>query len=436
MSQVVERAIKKSPLLGASEIEAHYSVSREILVKIEANEVSDATWRINRSLSIAVISNRRLGFSHTTDVSTESIGRIVEKAYRLSLSCRENPMWRSVPSPKPFPSVRGILDERIVSSGPEDVVRLAEEMLKEAKSDPRISVANGLVSLVHGEVHVANSAGVLGSDEGTFMSTDILALAKGDGEVGSFVFEWDASRSLNIDPAEIGRKAALKAVESLDAKPVGSFTGTLILDYDVVIDLLSTLAEALDGESVWRGSSPLRDKVGESVASDSLTLIDDGTLEASFSTSRFDYEGVPRRRTVLIENGVLKRFLHNSYTAGILNAESTGNASGFLSVAPSNLIVIPGDWSEDEMVREVKLGILVKRFSGHMGFQDGVVSGSVKQAFLVESGELKHPVKECMISGNLYDFLKRIRGLGDKTVRKGSFIVPKMMIENVHVIGK
>jgi len=435
MSEVVEKTVKKGLALGASEIEAHYFIARDVEVKIESNEISDASLRINRSLHIAVFLGKRLGFSRTTDVSAKGIENAVENAYRLASSSNENPLWKQLPSPKPFPSVKGTFDERIYSFEPDNAVKLAKEMLGEARKDSRVSVPGGLVSLAHSETHVANSLGVLGSDKGTGISMELMAVAKNNGEVGSFALAWEASRKLDLNPVEIGREAATKAVESLGAKKIESFRGTLILDYDVALDFVSALSEALNGEMVWRESSPLKDKVGQEVAVSFFSLVDDGTLDAGVSTSLFDYEGVPRMKTMLIDQGVLKGFLHNTYTAGILDVETTGNASGFLSVAPSNIIVSSGDWGSDEMVKSIKRGLIVKRFSGYIRPEDGVVSGSVKQAFLVENGEVKHPVKECMFSENLYVLLKNIVGMSRVVKKRGQFTVPQVMFENVSIVG-
>ncbi|MEM2112439.1 MAG: TldD/PmbA family protein, partial [Candidatus Bathyarchaeia archaeon] len=421
--------------LGASEVETHYSITRNVEVKIESNEISDASLRLNRSLHIAVVLGRKLGFSRTTDVSDKGVEDAVEKAYRLASSSNENPLWKQLPSPKPFPPVKGTFDDRISSFEPDGVVKLAKEMLSEARRDPRVSVPGGSASLTQGETHVANSRGILGSDKGTGITMELMTLAKDNGEVGSFAFTWEASRKLDLDPAEIGREAAVKAVESLHAKKIESFRGALLLDYDVSVDFVSALSEALNGDMVWRGSSPLKDKISQDVAVRSFSMVDDGTLEAGVSTSMFDYEGVPRMRTILIDKGVLKSFLHNTYTSGILGVETTGNTSGFLSVAPSNIVVSSGDWNIEEMTKNIKHGLMIKRFSGHIRPEDGVVSGSVKQAFLIENGEIKHPVKECMISGNLYKFFKGITGVGNVLKRRGSVITPRIMIENVSVIG-
>ncbi|MEM2608874.1 MAG: metallopeptidase TldD-related protein, partial [Thermoproteota archaeon] len=228
---------------------------------------------------------------------------------------------------------------------------------------------------------------------------------------------------------------AAKAIESLGSKKVESFNGSVVLDYDVAADFFSSFLEALNGDMVWRGRSPLKDRVGQKITVDSLSIIDDGTIEGGISTSLFDYEGVPRMRTILVERGVLKNFINNSYTAGILSTKTTGNASGFLSVAPSNILVSPGGWSDEGLFEDIKQGLLVKRFSGEIRPENGLVSGSVKQAFLIENGEIKHPVKECMISGNLYDFLKGITGVGNVLKKRGSVITPRVMIENVSIIG-
>ncbi|MDW8033764.1 MAG: metallopeptidase TldD-related protein, partial [Nitrososphaerota archaeon] len=337
--------------------------------------------------------------------------------------------------PRPFPKIGGTFDYRLSHLEAEEAVKLALEMLSEAKRDSRISVSGGILSSAIIETHVANSLGIMGSDKGTEIAMELVALAKEGGEVGSFAVAWDVSRKMDLDPVEIGREAATKAIESLGGSKIGSFNGTIILDYDVAAEFFSSFLESLNGDMVWRGKSPLKDKMGHQVTTDLLSIVDDGTIEGGISTSLFDYEGVPRMRTILIEKGVLKNFINNSYTAGILGTETTGNASGFLSVAPSNILVYPGGCSDEEIVKDIKRGLFVKRFSGDIRPENGIVSGSVKQAFLVENGEIKHPVKECMISGNLYAFLNGITRIGSVLKRRGQVITPRIVIENVSIIS-
>lgn len=435
MSEVVEKAVKNGISLGASEVEAHYSLARSIEVKVESNEISDISWRINRSLHIAVIVGKKLGFSRTTDISPSGVEEAVKNAYKLACSSNENIFWKRLPEPRPFPKVEGTFDDRISSLGVEEAVRITLEMLKEAKADSRVSVPGGLLNSTVGETYVANSLGIMGRDTGTEIAMELMALAKEGGEVGSFAIAWDMSRRMDLNPTEIGREAAAKAIESLRSKKVESFNGSIVLDYDVAAEFFSSFLEALNGDMVWRGKSPFKEKMGQQITVDSLSIIDDGTIEGGISTSLFDYEGVPRMRTILVEKGVLKNFINNSYTAGILGTETTGNASGFLSVAPSNILVSPGEWGNEDLFKDIKKGLLVKRFSGEIRPENGLVSGSVKQAFLIENGEIKHPVKECMISGNLYDFLKRVTRIGNVLKRRGSVITPRIVIENISVIG-
>ena len=115
--------------------------------------------------------------------------------------------------------------------------------------------------------------------------------------------------------------------------------------------------------------------------------------------------------------------------------EETGNAAGLLDVAPSNTVVKPGDYDVEEMVCETDVGLYVGRLSGHIRFEDGLISGTAKQAFLIKNGERRYPVTECMISGNLYDILKNITGLSREVEVKWSTIVPTVMVENVSIIG-
>jgi len=434
--ELVNKAVKLALSLGAEEAHCSMAASRGLRVELEADTISRAAWHVSRRLSITTVIGGRIGFASTRDLSPEAVKRAVEDSVKLARSVTRNPDWRGLPSPRPYPSIEGVFDARVAEADPVEIVGLAEKMLEAAKAyDKRVSIMGGIVETEVNRVAVANSNGIEGVDEGTLASAQLIAVAKEAGETGSFAFEDVVKRSLNMDVEEVGREAARKAVESLRAKQAPSFKGPVIMDFHVSAMIFSALASAYNGDMVRRGSSPLRDRLGDTVTVDEVTVVDDGLLPGGVNTSRFDAEGSPRQRTVVVEKGVLKTYIHNTFTARALGHEPTGNAVSLLSVAPSNTVVKPGDFNLEEMIEDVDRGLLVGRFSGRISFQDGVVSGTAKQSWLIENGELAYPVRECMVSGNLYEFLNSITALGKEARNVDSLVVPRIRVEGVAVIG-
>jgi len=437
MSEIVERAVKEALREGATEAHATLRQGKTCEVELEADSISRARWSSSRTLTIYAIVGKRIARSSTKDISEEGMKRVVKNVVKMARASTENPHWSGLPHLRPYPEVKDIYDKRVESLDVSEVVEMAKLALQEVKEyDVRVLVMQGGISTSSSEVHIANSNGVLASDKFTSLSIIVLTVAKEASEIGSFAYEYQVSRKLDIDVSEVSREAARKALESLGAKPVKSFKGSVILDFDVSSLVFMSLAQAYNGDNVWKGSSPLRDKLGRRIAVEDLTVDDNGIMPGGLGSSRFDGEGSPRQRTVVIERGVLKNFINNTYTANILGTEPTGNAATILSVSPTNVVVKRGNYELDEMIEGVGRGLLVRRFSGIIKFQDGIVSGVAKQAFLIENGKLVHPVKECMISGNLYEMINNIDAISKEIKVKGVNVVPMLRVKEVSIIGK
>ncbi|RLE87358.1 MAG: hypothetical protein DRJ96_06770 [Thermoprotei archaeon] len=435
---LVEEVVKHALKLGADEAHAVLTRSRDFTVEIEVDEISRVSFIVRERLSVAVIKERRIAAASISEVSREAALKCVERAYRMALALKPNEHWGGLPEPKPLPRVPGLYDPKVAELTAEEIVERGKLLLEAAHEvSDKVAVMNASVTCSTSEVEAASSAGLHAFERHTGFWAMAVTVAREAGQVGSFAYEADASRSLDVDVEAVAREAARKALESLHLKPVPSFKGTLVMDYDFAAMLLSSLAAAYSGYNVWRGSSPLASKLGEAIASERLTIIDDGTLPGGLRSSSFDGEGSPTMRKVVVERGVLRTYLNNTFTARLLGMEPTGNAADLISVAPSNTIVEPGDMSVEELVSGVKRGLLVSRFSGMIRFQDGVVSGTAKQAFYIEGGEKKYPVRECMVSCNLYELLKNISGLS-REVRRTPYgvITPVIRAEGVAFVAK
>ncbi|MCD6443772.1 TldD/PmbA family protein [Candidatus Bathyarchaeota archaeon] len=431
-----ELAVKYALRLGASEAHSVESEGEVIRVEVERDTISSVSYGRSSSLSLAVITGNRIGFSSMKNPTEESIKLLAERGYELAKALKPNPYWKGLPKPKPYPHVEGLYDRKISELGVEEAVELMKTAVSIVKDrDSRVSVVNGTLSVSSSNRTIANSEGIYCEERFTTMYCGLLTVAKEGGEVGSFAYEDHSSRRMDLDIENLAIKAAEKALASLRPKTLKSFKGTVIFDPDVSRMLFSALSAAYNGLNIWRGISPLKGRLGEKIATEQLTIVDDGVRPWGLASSKADGEGSPRRTTVVIEDGILKAFINNTFTARLLNMEETGNAAGLLDVAPSNTVVKPGDYDVEEMVCETDVGLYVGRLSGHIRFEDGLISGTAKQAFLIKNGERRYPVTECMISGNLYDILKNITGLSREVEVKWSTIVPTVMVENVSIIG-
>jgi len=198
----------------------------------------------------------------------------------------------------------------------------------------------------------------------------------------------------------------------------------------------------VNADNVQRGRSLWADMIGENVSNRNLTVSDDGLLPYGLGSSPFDAEGVPSQKTLLIDNGILRNFLYDSYTANKADTESTGNAtrnsySSLPAISISNLLIEPGTKSFDDLVSEIDRGIIINRFSGSVRVESGEFSGVAKQASYVENGEVKFPLKETMISGNAFDSLRKIVEIGrDRRATMTSVYTPPILVKDINIVSK
>jgi len=214
----------------------------------------------------------------------------------------------------------------------------------------------------------------------------------------------------------------------------------VIFDPMVSSSILEHIFEGVNGDSVYRGASFLAGKLGQKIAGDSVNVIDDGTIPGGFGTSPFDGEGVPTRRTIVIENGVLKSYLLNTYTAKKLGLQTTGNASrglaGTPGIGPGNYFLQPGAKTPKQIISEIKDGLYVTEFLGHGA---NLVTGDYSRGasgLWISGGELAYPVEEITVAGNLKEMFFSICEIGNDLEFRGAVACPTIRIDGLTVGGE
>jgi PmbA protein len=310
--------------------------------------------------------------------------------------------------------------------------------------DKRVFPIEGGVGGAYVANAIANSNGVVGFDMGTVVECSVATLAKEGDSVTPVCFEFSAARNYRIEPEWVGKEAAKMALSALKPKSVESKSTRLILTQFALQDLLSyTLINAIKADSVQRGQSPFKGKLGAKVASENLTIYDDGLFAGGLRTSAFDAEGVPRQKTSVIEKGVLKNFLYDNYSAQKDGKQSTGNASraGYLStpgVDTTNFHIMPGTKTSEQIIAEVDDGLIAYYLQG--AHSSNPVSGEFSvvatPAWKVKNGEVTHASRGVMLAGNIFEVLKNVSLVGGNERQMGSLIAPWVIVEDVRVIGQ
>jgi PmbA protein len=437
-------AMEKALKLGADEAEAFVARGHEISAKAEANELKLATSHARDGLGIRVFTGGGLGFASVNTLDEREVEEAARAAVSLSKASPRD-AHNALPLPQPINNVSGLYDQRAEGIGVDQAISRLEEMLTAARSyDPRVTVDSASFNVVVGRQAIVNSKGVRTEDEMSTLSYFITGMARDKEEVSSSNYRFDTARNVGqIDTRGKALEFARSVVASLGAKKGQSFVGTVVLSPDAVLELMiGPIVWAINANNVQKGMSRWAGMLGKQVSSPLLNIEDDGQLESGACSASFDREGLPHSRLTVIGDGVLQAYLYNSYTARKEKRSSTGHASGGTrsvpAIGPTNLLIRPGQTSKEELIGNVKRGILVTRFSAAPRPVSGDLSGVVKGGFLIEDGRLTQPLIETMISGNLFEMLPKISGLSHETERLAfpdevALVAPYVRIEDVTV---
>jgi PmbA protein len=434
-----QHAVKKAMELGASEAEGFAAGGKEINVAIERNEIKIGKSQDLSGVGIRVLLNHSLGFASVNDLKREEIDKAAENA--VSLARKAPPLkFNELPQVKPIHKVEGLFDPRSKDFTMDDALDNATRMLTTAKDyDPRVTVDSGYFSVDMGESAVANSNGIEASEKSSVFTHVIVGMAIEGDEVSSFDYRFNGTRRVDkIDVETSAKTLAETVVNSLGAKKTESFKGTVILNPNTVVDLLApVIAASTNSNAVQKGMSRFAGRIGDKVASETLTVRDDGQIPGGLGSSSFDREGCPHQPLAIVENGVLKNFLYNTITAKKEERDTTGHASGGVSgpprIAATNFIIEPGTQAIDDLIGETKKGVIISRFSGVPDTISGDFSGAVKGGYLIEKGEKLNPIKETLVAGNVFELFNEISGISKETERIVNFIIPWVRLENVSV---
>lgn len=244
-----------------------------------------------------------------------------------------------------------------------------------------------------------------------------------------------------LESAEkVGRIAAERTIRRLGARKVKTAKVPVVFDPMVSTSILEHIFEGVNGDSVYRGASFLAGKLGQKIAGDNVTIIDDGTIPGGFGTSPFDGEGIPTRRTVVVENGMLKSYLLNTYTAKKLGLQTTANASrglaGTPGIGPGNYFLQPGAKSPKELISGIKEGLYVTEF---LGQGVNLVTGDYSRGasgLWIQNGEVTFPVEEITVAGNLKELFFNISEIANDLEFRGAVAAPTIRIDGLTVGGE
>jgi PmbA protein len=441
-ADVVRRAMQG----GATAAECVVREGDEFSTLVRLGQVETLKESGSKAIGVRVFFGQRAASTYSSDFSSAGIDRMLKSALELAKITSEDP-FAGIPDAGQFGALSGNLDlyhEDVYSlPGPEriDYARRAEKAALDA--DPRMKNSDGgSFDAATGRKVLANSHGFVGEYRRSYCSVAAVPIAQDEQGHMQRDYWYSVSRSLaKLESAEeVGKEAARRTLRRLGARKAKTAQVPVVFDPMVANSMLEHIFEGINGDSVYRGASFLAGKLGQKIASDNVTVVDDGTMPGGFGTSPFDGEGIPTRRTVVIENGVLKSYLLNTYTAKKLGLATTANASrglaGTPSISPGNYFLQAGKRSPKQIIGEIKEGLYVTEFLG-MGVN--LVTGDYSRGasgLWIVNGELAFPVEEITVAGNLKDIFLNIAEIGSDLEFRGSVASPTIRIEGLTVGGE
>ncbi len=438
-------AVEKAMARGATGAECTVSEGDEFSVSVRMSEVETLKEAGSRAAGIRILLGQRVGSSYTSDLTPDGIARMLDAAFEIGEITTEDP-FAGLPDAKDLGKLEGDLQlysEDIESISTPRKIELASRAEAAALAfDPRITNSKGASFDTFLGRHVfANSLGFSGEYRSSYCSISVMPVAKQGAGMERDYWHSSSRRFAGLDqPEEVGRIAAERVIRRLGARKVATQKVPVIFEPRTARSLLDHVFDAIDGRAIYRSASFLAGKLREKVASEHVNIIDDGTMPGLMGTSPFDDEGVPSRRTLVIENGVLKNYLLNSYAARKLGASTTGNASrgitGNAGISNGNFYLEKGATTPQEMIRGVKNGFFVTELIGQgVNIVTGDYSRGAAGVWIVD-GELAFPVSEVTIASTLQEMLAGIVCVGNDLRFRGSMESPTLMIREMTVGGR
>jgi len=437
-----------------AEFELYLIYRNKAIVTIRQGAVEAADGAVTGN-AVRVAKQKRVSFASSSGISIERIKLSIEEAVSsLRSGSFTDVRFRGFCDPKK-PGNEGTFTKKILELRKEDLIKNANSQIKSAQDfDKRIAAAESNCSVEWGGFAVGNTRGVEQASRSASNSSQVSCMAKKNDE-RRIAYEFDDTRERLMKTEELGIAAAKKAVDLLEARKLDK-TAVLKTIWEPIAAasyLYASLGQSTSGRAVVEGLSPIAEKIGKKIGSSDLTLIDDGQNPSSMNTEAVDDEGNPQQRTVIIDKGVLRNFIFDTYYARVHDTKSTGNCSRgggpfgssfpyeiSPTISPKSLEVLPGRKDTDDLISSVEgqAILIVDMPIGifHSNVSTGEFSVVAQSVFLVQNGEKKWPLQPVSVAGNFYKGLEQIVDVGsDRKKTPLPVETSSMVFDGFSVVG-
>ncbi len=436
---LAEVIVRSGKACGADEVEATVSEGREFSVDVRRGQIENLVEAGSRVVSFRVIKDKKTAHAATSDLKPETIKRLVGNAVRRAELGNADEYAGLPPLSSEsvdIPSLQ-LHDPDIPSLEPALKIRLALETERIALEDRRITNSHGASFISHEVTTVlAASNGFSGSYDQTFCSLSVgLQAGDTDQRVEDDWVSVDRFFRNLESPETVAKKAVERTVRQLNPRKVRTQMVPLIFEPGMTDWLVGFLFSCISAVAVYQKTTFLAGRLGERIGNENVTVIDDPSMPGKLGSRPFDSEGVPCRKTIVFERGLLREYLSNTYAGRKLRLPSTGNSDGG-GVGPNNFFLAPGTFSPQEIVASLDKGLILTRTIGH-GLNP--VTGDISRGAFglwVEGGEIAFPVSEVTIAGNLGEILSQVQMVGNDLDFRSPVCGPTIKIGALTVAGE
>jgi len=444
LQDVAERLLAAAKRHGASAADVVVAEGDTLEVGVRLGEVEKVKQARQKHLGLRVFIDKRSAITSSADFSHLALEQLAEDTCSLARVIAPDP-FSGLPQAEELAAQipdLDLYDPAIDALTAEQAIAAARETEQAAlDSDPRITNSEGASYSSHtGRVVYASTLGFSGEYRTSSVSLSVVPVAAANGAMQRDYW-YSAQRKLARleEPAAVGRQAAARVLRRLNARRMPTCEVPVIFDAETAASLLSHLAGAVSGYALYKRTSFLLDKLGQRLAPEWVTVVDDGTIPGGLGSKPFDAEGLATRRTVVVDRGMLASYLLDTYSARKLNSRSTGNAARSVGdaphVAPTNLVLQPGTASPADIISSVKRGLYVTEL---IGFGINPVTGDYSRGAVgqwIEDGAFAYPVEEITIAGNLLGMYDRIEAIGNDLQLRHAVAAPTVKIACMTVAG-
>lgn len=443
MQDLLADLLKQATRKGATAADAFVVEDQSFSAQVRLGQVDTVKHAREQHMALRVFVGKSVAAASTSDLSREAMSRLVDEAVSLARVTSPDEL-AGLPDAdllaRQIPDL-DLRDPQGHDLPPEEKIELARRCEAAAlAADPRITNSEGGdFGDRRARYAYATSHGFSGEYRTSSFSLAVSPVATRDGEMQRDSWYHVTRRRARLDsPEEIGRIAARRAVQRLGARRVKTAEVPVVFDPEMAASLVRHIAGAASGPALYRRASFLVGKLGERIAAPSITIVDDGTIPGALGSRPFDGEGLPVARTVVVDQGVLRSYLLDTYSGRKLGLPSTHHGArdgSGVSVSTTNLYLAAGDRDPGDLIRSVKNGLYVTEL---IGFGVNGVTGDYSRGAVgmwIENGELAYPVEEITVAGNLLDMLHAVEGVGNDLVFRDRTSAPTLLIGRMTVAG-